>query len=179
VQGAVQGFGRWAKIAMVLACPLNSAEELAALQVASALVGETRFSRLYVAARDQRALTYDIESHVSLLGRMGAITVTCSVERDRAAETVALLTEQIRALASSGPSDSELQAAKRYVDFKQRATGEAAEKWSVMAATIVGNLGPSGLDSGSAQALDSVTREEVRRILASVVARWGILTIEQ
>jgi hypothetical protein len=167
---------KWTRVTMVLACPVRSPRDLAALHLASVLSAQARFSRLFTAARSGAALTYDIDSSVWGFGNQGVLDIGCTVGAAQAAETMALLREQMRLLAKSGPSQGELQAAKRFLAFQQHRLRETPEQWSAAVAGWVGNFGPRILDLSLEQALDLIGTTDVSEVLAALASRSATLS---
>ncbi|MCU4179140.1 M16 family metallopeptidase [Bosea sp. BH3] len=79
------------------------------------LGGSAFTSRLFMEVREKRGLAYGVSSSLSPL-REGAMLVGGTATRnDRAAESMAVIREEMAKLAADGPSEHEVEEAKRYI----------------------------------------------------------------
>ncbi len=79
------------------------------------LGGGTFTSRLFDEVREKRGLTYGISSSLVNYEHANALTIGTSTRADKAAEALALIRDVIRKMADDGPTQTELDAAKKYL----------------------------------------------------------------
>lgn len=79
------------------------------------LGGGTFSSRLYREIREKRGLAYSVYSYLAPFDRAGLFIGGVSTRNDRAAESLAIILDQIRKIATEGPSADELAKAKSYL----------------------------------------------------------------
>lgn len=79
------------------------------------LGGGTFSSRLFEEVREKRGLAYGIGSSLVNRDYAVALVIGTSTRADRAAETLAIIREEVRRMAEEGPTEAELEAAKKYV----------------------------------------------------------------
>ncbi|NGN43357.1 insulinase family protein [Mesorhizobium sp. CGMCC 1.15528] len=79
------------------------------------LGGGTFTSRLFDEVREKRGLTYGISSSLVNYEHANALTIGTSTRADKAAEALALIRDVIRKMADNGPTQAELDAAKKYL----------------------------------------------------------------
>ncbi len=79
------------------------------------LGGGSFASRLYREIREKRGLAYSVHSYLAPLDHAGLFMGSVSTRNDRAAESLAVITEEIRRIAAEGPTDDELAKAKSFL----------------------------------------------------------------
>jgi zinc protease len=79
------------------------------------LGGGSFSSRLYREVREKRGLAYSVYSYLAPMDRAGLFLGGVSTRNDRAAESLALIIEQIRQIAANGPTAEELAKAKSFL----------------------------------------------------------------
>lgn len=79
------------------------------------LGGGSFSSRLYQEIREKRGLSYSIYSFLYPLDRAGLLAGGAATRNDRVAESLAVIDEEITRMAEQGPSEAELEKAKRYL----------------------------------------------------------------
>lgn len=84
-----------------------------ALAVLNHILGAGPSSRLFQRVREDHGLTYSISSGVSQYTDAGALSLACATTPAKAQRLVALVAEEVRALAGSGITEAELSRAKR------------------------------------------------------------------
>ncbi|MFD1984691.1 M16 family metallopeptidase [Mesorhizobium newzealandense] len=120
--------------------------EFYAAQLINDILGGLPFtSRLFQEVREKRGLAYDIGSNLEGYQHSDALVVTTSTRADRAAETLGAIRQVIKELAETGPTETELEASKKY------SIGAYAinnlDSSSSIAATLIGlQLDKHGID---------------------------------
>jgi zinc protease len=79
------------------------------------LGGGTFSSRLFDEVREKRGLTYGIGSSLSTPRHSSSLSIGTSTNADRAAETLSVVREVVAKMAAEGPTEAELEDAKRYL----------------------------------------------------------------
>ena len=79
------------------------------------LGGGSFSSRLFEEVREKRGLTYGISSALVNRDYSSALVIGTSTRADRAAETLALIRSEVAKMATEGPTQAELDFAKKYV----------------------------------------------------------------
>lgn len=78
------------------------------------LGGGTFSSRLFEEVREKRGLTYGIGSSLSTRRYSSGLGIATSTRSDRVSETLAIIKDEVQRMAEEGPTEEELEAAKRY-----------------------------------------------------------------
>ena len=137
------------------------------------LGGGTFSSRLYDEVREKRGLAYNVGSYVINQEHTNRLVVSTATRAERAGDTLALLRKVIADYAETGPTQEELDAAKRYI--KGSYAVENLDTSMSVASTLVGiqedDLGIDYIDRREAL-IDAVTLDEVK------AAAQRLLTVE-
>lgn len=88
---------------------------IAAFVVNHVLGGGSFTSRLYNEVRETRGLAYSVYSYLYTLDGAGMFVGGVATRNDRAAESLAVIREEVRRMASEGPTEEELDRAKRFL----------------------------------------------------------------
>jgi zinc protease len=142
-----------------------------ALLMNHVLGGGTFTSRLFEEVREKRGLAYGIGSGLSNSRHADALVIGTGTSSDRAAETLAVIRDVVREMAENGPTEQELEAAKRYLLGAYAINN--LDSSGAIADTLVGlqfeSLGIDYIERRPA-IINAVTREEAaeaaRRLLS-------------
>jgi zinc protease len=93
----------------------DNPEYFAAYLMNYVLGGGTFTSRLFEEVREKRGLAYSVTSGLVNYDHANALVISTATRADRAGETVAVIREVVKRLASQGATAEELEAAKKYV----------------------------------------------------------------
>ncbi|SMH40127.1 M16 family metallopeptidase [Mesorhizobium australicum] len=93
----------------------NDPQFFAAYLMNHILGGGSFSSRLFEEVREKRGLTYGISSALVNRDYSSALVIGTSTRADRAAETLALIRSEVAKMATEGPTQAELDFAKKYV----------------------------------------------------------------
>jgi zinc protease len=130
------------------------------------LGGGSFSSRLYREIREKRGLAYSVYSSLAPMRHAGLFIGGVSTRNDRAAESLAIILEQIRQIAADGPSADELAKAKSYLigSFPLRfdTSGKIA---SQLLEIQIENLGIDYIDRRNGL-IQAVSADDVRRAAA-------------
>ena len=91
-------------------------EDWPAVKVVNYVLGGGGFaSRLMEEIREKRGLTYGVGSYPANLKRAATMQASMSVSNENAAEAIDLLKKEWKRMATTGPTENEVQAAKDYL----------------------------------------------------------------
>jgi len=133
--------------------------------VVNHILGGGVFSaRLFKEVREKRGLAYSVHSQLSAHDHAAMFTGGTSTKNERAAESLAVIEEEIAKLVADGPTDEELDKAKKYL------TGSYVLRFDT-STKIAGNLVGLQTDGFPVEFLDrrnamisAVTMDDVRRV---------------
>jgi zinc protease len=135
-----------------------------ALLMNHVLGGGSFTSRLFEEVREKRGLAYGIGSGLSNSRHADALVIGTATNADRAAETLDVIREVVAQMAEEGPTEAELDAAKRYLLGAYPINNLASS--GDIANTLVGlqfeSLGLDYIERRPAL-IDAVTREDAAR----------------
>ncbi|MBB4196926.1 peptidase M16 [Rhodoblastus sphagnicola] len=121
-------------------------------------------SRLWQEVREKRGLTYSVYSMLSTPKASSGLIGATSTKNERAAESLAVIAEEAKRMASEGPTADELDKAKKYLVGSYALRFDTSNK-------IAGHLlqlqqegfAPDYLDRRNAE-IEAVTVEDARRV---------------
>ncbi len=139
------------------------------------LGGGTFSSRLYREVREKRGLAYSVYSYLAPLAHAGIFMGGVSTRNDRAAESLSIITGEIKRLADEGTTEDELAKAKSYLigsfplrfDTSGKVAGQLLE-------IQMENLGIDYIDRRNAL-VEAVTIADVRRVAGRFLKDAGLL----
>ncbi|MGB6119967.1 MAG: pitrilysin family protein, partial [Mesorhizobium sp.] len=79
------------------------------------LGGGTFSSRLFSEVREKRGLAYGVDSFLYNRDYDAGLMVSTATRADRAAETLSIIRAEVKRMADEGPTEAELEFAKKYV----------------------------------------------------------------
>lgn len=127
------------------------------------LGGGSFSSRLYREVREKRGLAYSVYSYLAPLDRAGLFMGGVSTRNDRAAESLALILDQIKQIAASGPTPDELAKAKSYLIGSYPLRFDTSGKIAGQLLEIqLDDLGIDYIDRRNGL-IEAVTADDVRR----------------
>jgi zinc protease len=87
-----------------------------AASVLNHILGGSAFtSRLFLEVREKRGLAYGVSSSLLPMRESAMVIGGTATRNDRAAESMAVIREEMAKLASDGPTEHEVEEAKRYI----------------------------------------------------------------
>lgn len=100
------------------------------------LGGSGLTSRLFTEVREKRGLAYSVNSGLMNLDYASALTISTGTRADRAQESLKTIREEVKRMATTGVTASELAAAKSYIigSYAVQNMGSSAD----IASTLVG-----------------------------------------
>lgn len=96
-----------------------------ALRMLSLILGENFSSRLFQELREKRGLCYHVGSDVALFEETGALEITIALDREKRAGVLDSIQSELDDLATNGPTEEELDRAKRYAIGQSRVSFES------------------------------------------------------
>jgi zinc protease len=93
----------------------NDPDFMAGMVVNHILGGGAFTARLFKEVREKRGLAYSVYSQMQNLDHAALLAGGTSTKNERAAESIAVIKEQIADLGANGPSEIELEKAKKYL----------------------------------------------------------------
>ena len=140
------------------------------LAYANYVLGGGTASRLFQKVREERGLAYAVFSAVSLNVDRGSMTVYAATSPSKLAEVLAIVEEQVAALATDGITADEHTLARGYLEGSLLLGLEDA-------GSRMGRLGRSLLTRGSVEPVEehlerlrAVSIDDVQRVLATVLS---------
>lgn len=95
--------------------PREAPDFLAAALMEHILGGGTFSSRLFEEVREKRGLAYNVSSALANQEHSSALIISTATRSDRAGETLGVIRDVVRKMAEEGPTETELDAAKKYM----------------------------------------------------------------
>ncbi|WP_417685528.1 M16 family metallopeptidase [Roseibium sp.] len=134
------------------------------------LGGGSFTSWLYEEVREKRGLTYSVGTSLAPYNAGGLLLGSAATRADRADETLAVILEQFNRMAEDGPTQAELDSAKRFLTgsypLRFDSSGKIARQ--LVALQNVG-LGIDYFERRNAE-IDAVTLEDVKRVAHRLLA---------
>ena len=139
--------------------------DFAAATVVNHILGGGVFSaRLFKEVREKRGLAYSVYSQLATLAHAAIFSGGTSTKNERAAESLAVIEAEIDKLATEGPTEEELDKAKKYLIGSYALRFDTSTK-------IAGNLVQLQVDGFGVEYLDRAQRADRRRDARGCQAR--------
>ncbi len=124
-------------------------------------------TRLYDEVREKRGLAYSVGTSLVTKDQIGLIIGTASTQNARVNETVKVIQEQWKQLAEKGPTEAEVEAAKKYMIGSYALQFRSTEAIAgVLAAIQYNDLGLDYLDK-RVEEIEAIRYEDVRAFARS------------
>ncbi|WP_346899872.1 pitrilysin family protein [uncultured Roseibium sp.] len=134
------------------------------------LGGGSFTSWLYEEVREKRGLAYGINTSLIPYDHMGLILGSTATRADRADETLKIVLEQIDRMAADGPTQAELDSAKRYLTGSYALRFDSSGKIaSQLVALQNAGLGIDYFDRRNSE-IEAVTLDDVNRVAQRLLA---------
>ncbi len=151
-------------------------EDFMAAVVANHILGGGSFtSRLFHEVRDQRGLAYGVFSFLQTMDRAGLFVGGVATRNDRAAESLSLIRQEVHRMATEGPTEEELDKAKRYLTGSYALRFESSGQIARQLVHI--QLDELGIDYINVRndLIEAVTVEDARRAAARLLGDGALL----
>ncbi|TAK48658.1 MAG: insulinase family protein [Xanthobacteraceae bacterium] len=134
-------------------------------------------SRLYREVREKRGLVYSVYDNLVWLKHAAAFYGGTATRADRAAETIALIEQELRRIAHDGPTEQELAEAKSYLKGSQMLSLDTSSKIaSQLVQYQVDDLGIDYIDRRNGL-IDAVTIADARRVAQRLFGGGLLMTV--
>ncbi len=145
--------------------PRAAPDFYAAVLMNEILGGGTFTSRLFEEVREKRGLAYSVNSGLVNEDHVSALMVGTATRSDRAAETLALIRQEIKRMADEGPTQAELDAAKTYM-IGAYAINNLDSSGAIASTLIELQLAKLGIDYMQRRAgyIEDVTLQDVKAV---------------
>ncbi|WP_395697289.1 M16 family metallopeptidase [Methylocella sp.] len=135
----------------------------AAMVVNHVLGGGVFSARLFREVREKRGLAYSVYSQILTYDHGAMVYGGTSTKNERAAESMAVIKEEIASLAADGPSEEELEKAKKYLIGSYALRFDTSTKIAAqLLALQTDGFGVEHLDARNA-IIAAVTMDDARR----------------
>ena len=144
--------------------------DLTAMRLFTEILGGGMASRLFQSAREERGLAYAIDAYQESYEDIGVLGVFSGASADRAVELAELCADEIRTLATAGPTDAELSRAKAVARAGLWMSDESpASRAGRNAAQTLISGAPISTETSEAR-IEAATADDLRRVGARVLA---------
>lgn len=148
----------------------NDPDYQAAFVMNHILGGGTFTSWLYQEVREKRGLSYSTGTSLSPYARTGLLIGSAATKAERANETVSIILDQLQRMATEGPTEEELRAAKQFLTGSYALRFDSSGK---IARQLVGlqnaDLGIDYFERRNSE-IEAVTLEDVQRVAKRLLA---------
>jgi predicted Zn-dependent peptidase len=144
--------------------------DMTAMRLFTEILGGGMASRLFQSAREERGLAYAIDAYQEPYEDIGVLGIYAGAAADRAVELAEVCADEIRALATDGPTDAELSRAKAVARAGLWMSDEspASRAGRNAAQTLIYGAPVSSEDSEAR--IEATTAEDLRRVGRKVLA---------
>jgi predicted Zn-dependent peptidase len=144
--------------------------DLTAMRLFTEILGGGMASRLFQSAREERGLAYAIDAYQESYEDIGVLGIFSGAAADRAVELAELCADEIRTLATDGPTDAELSRAKAVARAGLWMSDESpASRAGRNAAQTLISGAPISTETSEAR-IEAATADDLRRVGARVLA---------
>ena len=155
--------------------PRRDPDHMAAVVINHILGGGVFSARLFREVREKRGLAYSVYSHLSTFDHAAIFGGGTSTKNERAKESMEVIQDQVGQLAAEGPTEEELDKAKKFL------TGSYALRFDTslkIASQLVNlqteNFDVTYLDERNAM-IEAVTLEDARRVAGRMLGAGPLL----
>jgi zinc protease len=157
--------------------PRKDPDFFAAYIVNHILGGGTFSSRLYAEIREKRGLAYGVSSSLIWLDHASLFVGFTATRAEKAGETVALIQDEIRRMAETGPTAEELAKAKAFLKGSYGIAFDTSAKIAGQLLQIqIDGLGIDYIDRRNAM-IDAVTLVDVQRVAKRLLGGGLLVTV--
>ncbi|MEI6447999.1 MAG: insulinase family protein, partial [Actinomycetes bacterium] len=134
----------------------------------STILGESTSSRLFTELRENRGLAYDTGSYTAPALGASEVGVYISTGIDSAPEAAALLGSEVRSFRADGPTDEEVELAKRQLKARVMLAREnMSERAASLGSALLAGRRPLPVEE-VIERIESVTTESVWEMASTV-----------
>jgi predicted Zn-dependent peptidase len=139
-----------------------------ALKLLSLILGESASSRLFQNLREEKGLCYHISSDVSLFHDTGAFEITTGLDPENREEAIEAIEDELRKISSVGPTEDELNRAKKIAITSHKLALESTGSHMTWAGESLFYDGEIISPIESRAKLEPVTCAEIRDLAAKI-----------
>ncbi|CAN5429290.1 pitrilysin family protein [soil metagenome] len=144
--------------------------DLPAMRLFTEILGGGMASRLFQTAREQRGLAYAVDAYHEAYEDTGVLGIYAGASADRAVELAEVCADELRSLATDGPTDAELSRARAVQKAGLWMSDESpASRAGRNAAQTLIYGAPVSSDASVAK-IEAVTTDDLKRVGARVLA---------
>ena len=156
--------------------PRKHPDYMTAYIVNHILGGGSFTSRLYQEVREKRGLAYGVNTYLYSMEHSALFLGWTQVRADRTGDSIAIIEQEIRRMADSGPTADELAKAKDYLMGSYALAFDTSTKIAAQLVQI--QIDDLGIDyiTRRRDLIDAVTAEDARRVAKNLL-ETGLLTI--
>jgi predicted Zn-dependent peptidase len=153
--------------------------DLPAMRLFTEILGGGMASRLFQSAREERGLAYAVDAYHEAYEDLGVLGIYAGAAADRAVELAEVCADEIRSLATDGPTEAELSRARAVQKAGLWMSDEspASRAGRNAAQTLI--YGAPVSSEASVARIEAVTAEDMKRagqrVLASGLAATSVL----
>lgn len=147
----------------------------AAVVVNHILGGGVFTARLFREVREKRGLAYSVYSHLNEYDKCAMLVGGTSTKNERARESLDVIEREIVELASNGPTEDELDKARKYLVGSYALRFDTSTKIASQLVNLqLDDFPPSYLDERNAR-IEAVTLEDAKRVAARLLGDGKLL----
>ncbi|WP_353642541.1 pitrilysin family protein [Mesorhizobium sp. WSM2239] len=142
----------------------RSSPDFYAVELMNNILGGRAFTtRLWKEVREKRGLAYSVGSTLTDDRHSNALIITTATHSDRASETLGIVRDVVKKMAEEGPTEAELEAAKKYM-IGAFAINNLNSSCAIAATLVELQLDESGIDYMQRRPglINAVTLDQVR-----------------
>jgi zinc protease len=155
----------------------NDPDFMAAYIVNHILGGGTFSSRLYKEVREKRGLAYGVSDSLVWFKRAAVMLGGTATQADRTADALAVIEQEIKRMASDGPTPDELAAAKSFLKGSYALGLDTSAKIAAQLTQIqIDNLGIDYIQRRGTL-IDAITIEDAKRVARRLYSGGMLVTV--
>ncbi len=159
-----------------MAGPLRSSADFMPAFVINHILGGGVFSaRLFKEVREKRGLAYSVSSTLNPLKSAGIFIGATATKNERAKESLEVIEEQIADLAQNGPTEAELDSAKKYLTGSFALRFDTSSKIAGQLVFIQSEgLGIDYIDRRNSE-IEIITHDQAKKAAADLLDKGKLL----
>jgi len=158
--------------------PLRKDDDFIPAFVLNHILGGGGFSsRLFTEVREKRGLAYSVYSYLAPYDHAGMVLGGVATRNDRAGESLRIIREEIRRLAADGPTEAELEKAKKFLIGSYPLRFDSSLKIADQLVQL--QLDDLGMDYPLKRnaLIEAVTAEDIRRAAKKLFGEGELLVV--
>ncbi len=158
--------------------PLRKDDDFIPAFVLNHILGGGSFSsRLFTEVREKRGLAYSVYSYLAPYRHTGLLMGGVATRNDRAGETLGIIREEVRRMATDGPTDEELAKAKQFLIGSFALRFDTSTKIADQLVSLqVDDLGIDYINKRNGL-IAAVTKDDIKRAASKLLADGDLLVV--